>query len=160
MRATRALAGFGALALGLMAAPATPAHAANSPTFRDCSLTAGLDPDFVEISMVTVTPQGTLAVPASQKSVTVVASESSDPGDNLGHVTLTVTVNRGGTLVETLNGAATGAVTLTVPLPRSGGGGKTFTIGWSAVFDSGNHPCPSSNTPQNTTPNPFVVTVG
>lgn len=159
MRATRTLACLGGLALGVMAVPATPAHAANSPTFRDCSLAGGLDPDVVQISMVTVTPQGTLVVPASQKSVSVDASESSDPGDNLGNVTLTVTVSRGQTLLETLNGAATGAVTLSVPLPRSGGG-KTFTIGWAAVFDSGNHPCPSSSTPQNTAPDPFVVTVG
>lgn len=159
MRATRALASLGAIALALVITPATPARAANSPTFRDCSLIAGLDPDFVEISLVTVTPQGTLTVPASQRSVDVEASESSDPGDNLAHVTLSVTVSRGQTVLETLNGAGTGRVVLSVPLPRSGGG-KTFTIGWAAVFDSGNHPCPSPNTPQNTAPNPFVVTVG
>ena len=158
MRAPRALAGLGAIALGLAVTPATPARAANSPNFRDCSLTAGLDPDFVVISPVTVTPQGTLTVSPSQKSVNVEASESSDPGDNLGQVTLNVTVSRGQTLLETLNGAGTGKVVLSVPLPRSGGG-KTFTIGWAAVFDSGNHPCPSSSTPQNTAPNPFVVTV-
>src|SRR5207253_3079373 len=53
---------------------------------------AGFDPDYVQISGVTVTPQGTLTVLPRQTSVQVTASESSDPADNLCHVTLSVAV--------------------------------------------------------------------
>jgi hypothetical protein len=35
-----------------------------------------------------------------------------------------------------------------------------FEHSWAAVFDNGLHECPSSSAPENTTPNPFVVTVG
>jgi hypothetical protein len=37
--------------------------------------------------------------------------------------------------------------------------GRTYTINWSATFDNGMHQCPSSVTPDNTGPNPFVVKV-
>jgi hypothetical protein len=57
-----------------------------------------------------------------------------------------------------VSGAGTGKVLLTVPLIGSGTG-RTFTINWQAVFDGGGHPCPGANTPDNTTANPFVVTV-
>ena len=93
MRRTCIPVGLAALAAAL-ASPAIPtAAAANSPTFRDCSLfVAGFDPDFVEISGVMVGSKGALTVPRGQTQVGMLASESSDPGDMEGHVTLTVTV--------------------------------------------------------------------
>ena len=69
------------------------ASAANSPTFRDCSFPGGIDPDYVELLSGTPGPNGTVTVPASQTSIQVKASESSDPGDSSGHDTLKVTVN-------------------------------------------------------------------
>ena len=87
------------------------AGAANSPTFRDCSLfVSGFDPDFVQISGVTVSPEGTLTVPRSQKEVPIEASESSDPGDNLGHVTLAVSVTASHVPTQGVSGEATGKV--------------------------------------------------
>jgi hypothetical protein len=157
----RALIGLGAVTAGAVALPAaaTPAHAANSPTFRDCSaFVEGFDPDFVEISGVTVTPGGELTVPPSQNSVVVAASESSDPGDSANTATLTVTVSSPGRATQVLSGTAVDRVFLTVPLHGSGAG-RTYTIGWSATFDNGFHACPSAETPDNTAPNPFVVTV-
>jgi hypothetical protein len=160
MRRTRILVGLAALAIGL-ASPAIPsASAANSPAFRDCSLfTPGVDPDFVELLGATVTPKGTLTVPRKQKQIVVEASESSDPEDNKGHVTLDVTVTAAHVPTQSLSGAGTGKVELSVPLRRRKMG-RSYTISWSATFDNGNHQCPSANTPENTTPRPFVVTVG
>jgi hypothetical protein len=58
------------------------------------------------------------------------------------------------------SGAETGKVVLAVPLPKSQQAGRTYVISWSATFDNGNHLCPSAQTPENTEPHPFVVTVG
>jgi len=159
MRPIHLLVGVGLTAVGVLAVPASPVRAANSPTFRDCSIfVEGFDPDYVQISGVTVTPQGTLTVLPSQTSVQVRASESSDPGDNLGHVTLSVAVAGSRGPARMLSGAGTGSVVLRVPLIGSGTG-KTYTISWAATFDNGNHLCPSPQTPDNTAPNPFIVTV-
>jgi hypothetical protein len=159
-RTLRLLATAGLLASALAVIPSAPASAANSPTFRDCSLfVEGVDPDFVQISGVAVSPQGTLTVPVSQKSVAVTASESSDPGDQSQHLTVSVTVTSAKLHSRTISMAGTGKVVLDVPLGGSGRG-RTNTIDWTAVFDNGQHPCPGSDTPDNPGANPFVVTVG
>ena len=138
------------------------ARAANGPTFRDCSaFVPGFDPDFVQLSGVTVRSDGSLTVSASQNQVQLLASESSDPGDSAGHVTLTATVTGApGTTTQTESGEGIGRVALVLPLIGSGVG-RSFTISWFATFDNGNHACPSSFTPDNTPtdPHPFVVTV-
>lgn len=160
MRRLGALLGVGALAAGGMSMTAPPAVAQNSPTFRDCSLfVQGFDPDFVQLFGVMLSPQGTLTVSPSQSKLQLEASESSDPGDSAGHVTLKATVTSPHVATQAVSGAATGKVVLTVPLthPRPG---RTYTISWSATFDNGNHACPSPLTPENSTPRPFVVTVG
>jgi hypothetical protein len=153
------LTGLGALLLGAASLTAAPASAANREAFRDCALIGGLDPDFVELFGVTVSPQDTLVVPPSAKSVQVEASESSDPGDSSGHVTLNSTVTSPGVPTRSAAGAATDKVFVALPLlaPRPG---RKYTINWSATFDNGMHACPSAFTPANTAPNPFVVTVG
>jgi hypothetical protein len=151
-----ALAALVAAASWLFVAPAA---AANSPTFRDCSLVGGADPDFVQLSGVTVAPNGTVQVKRGQMQVMVEASESSDPGDNLGHVTLTVKVASHKTATREVSGAGTGKVTVAVPLARSKKLGRVYTISWADTTDNGNHVCPSSNTPENSTPKPFIVTV-
>jgi hypothetical protein len=138
--------------------PGQAAGAANSPTFRDCSFVGGLDPDFVLLSGASVGPGGTLTVTSSQRAVTVEASESSDPGDNLGHDTFTVTATGSGGRTQTVSGMGTGHVTLSVPLSGVAPGGQ-YSLNWSAVFDSGFHPCPGSMDPQNMTSNPFVLHV-
>ncbi|HMC52799.1 MAG TPA: hypothetical protein VKI64_08575 [Acidimicrobiales bacterium] len=146
---------------GAIALVGPAARADNSPTFRDCSAFApGFDPDFVEISGVAVGADGGLTVSPSQNSVQLLGAESSDPGDSAGHVTLTATVTAPGVPAQTTSGAGTGQVVLQVPLVGSGAG-RTYTVSWSATFDNGNHPCPSTVTPENTPadPHPFVVTV-
>ena len=143
--------------LGWITAPV--ASAANGPTFRDCSLAAGLDPDFVQLSGIAVGPGGALTVPRGQVNVGIEASESSDPGDNLGHVTLKVAVTSPGITTQNVSGEATGKVLLAAPLHGSKKAGRTYTINWTATFDNGNHLCPSESTPENATPKPFVVTV-
>jgi hypothetical protein len=151
----------GAALLGTAAAivALTPAAtAANSATYRDCSFTGGIDPDYVELLSGTPGPNGTVSVPASQTSIQVKASESSDPGDSSGHDTFKVTVSTPGQAARTLSGAGVGMVTLTVPLANPAPG-ATYTIGWAATFDNGGHSCPGSQTPQNSMPTPFVVTV-
>src|SRR5260370_522906 len=65
--------------------------AETSPSFGDCSFGGGLDPDFLQLSGATVSPQGTLTVSPSQGQVQLEASESSDPGDSSGRDTLSVT---------------------------------------------------------------------
>ena len=156
----RMLVGLGALAMGGACVAVPAASAANSPTFRDCSLVGGLDPDFVQLFGVTVGPQGHLSVPRGQSQIQLAASESSDPGDNLGHVTLATKVTTPHVPAQTVSGAETGKVILAVPLPKSQQQGRSYTISWAATFDNGNHLCPSSQTPENTEPHPFVVTVG
>jgi hypothetical protein len=105
-----------------------------------------------------VNQQGNLTVPPGQSQVSLEASESSDPGDNLAHVTLKVTVTTPHLPPRNLSGAGTGKVVLSIPLvkPRPP---RSYTISWAATFDDGNHLCPSENTPENTTPKPFTVTV-
>jgi hypothetical protein len=134
------------------------ALAANRPDFRDCSFAAGVDPDFVQLSGATTGPQGALTVSPTQNSVQVTASESSDPGDSSGHDTLTVMVSSAGAQTRTVSGSGTGKVVLTAPLD-SVAAGRTYTISWAATFDNGNHMCPSPATPQNITPQPFMVKV-
>jgi hypothetical protein len=134
------------------------AGAANSPTFRDCAFLAGIDPDFVRLSGAAVRPDGTLAVSSAQPSVMVEASESSDAFDNLGHVTLSVTVTGTGGGQRTVSGMALDHVLLTVPLSGVAIGGQ-YTLSWAATFDNGVHTCPGSGTPENPTPNPFVLKV-
>jgi hypothetical protein len=154
-----ALVGAGALALGGFALAAPAAIAQNSPTFRDCSLLVqGLDPDFVQLFGVALSPQGTLTVPSSQRQVQVEASESSDPGDSAGHVTLKATVTAPHIATERVSAAGTGKVVLSLPLSKSRVG-RTYTVSWAATFDNGNHQCPSRLTPENPSPKPFVVTV-
>jgi hypothetical protein len=154
----RVLIALGALTAAIAWLTVPVADAANSPTFRDCSLVGGIDPDFVQLSGVTVSPNGSLSVTPSQNHVQLEASESSDPGDSAGHVTLAVTVTAPSVPPRTVSGAGTGLVTLSVPLKGSGTG-RSYTISWSATFDNGMHQCPSSVTPENTAPNPFVVNV-
>jgi hypothetical protein len=158
MLRNRMLLGLGALAAGTGALAVGPAVAENSPSFRDCSFAGGLDPDFLQLSGATVSPQGTLTVSPSQGQVQLEASESSDPGDSSGHDTLSVTVAAPNVPDRTVSGAGVGKVVLAVPL-NGAAAGSSYTISWSATFDDGNHLCPSGSTPQNTTPKPFVLTV-
>jgi hypothetical protein len=159
MDRTRVLVALGVLAI---AGAGSPAGAANSPTFRDCSaFIPGFDPDFVQLSNVMVNSDGSLVVLRSQNQVPLVASESSDPGDSGGHVTLTATVTApAGIPTQTVSREGTGRVVLVLPLIGSGVG-HTYAISWSATFDNGMHACPSTVTPENTPadPHPFVVTV-
>ncbi len=141
----------------LAASAASISSAANSPTFRDCSFVGGLDPDFVQLTGATIGPGGALNA-KSTNSVKLKASESSDPGDSSGHDTFKVTVTAPGSPARKVSGAATGKVILKLPLVGSPSG-KTNTVSWSATFDNGNHMCPSSQTPQNTGPRPFVIKV-
>src|SRR5207245_1866415 len=104
----RLLVGLGALAAGTASLGVPTASAANGPTFRDCSLAGGLDPDFLQLFGATVAPQGALTVKPSQNQLSLEASESSDPGDNLGHVTLTATVTSPTIAAHTVSGAGTG----------------------------------------------------
>jgi hypothetical protein len=147
-----------AIATGLLTAEA--ASAANGPTFRDCSLfVAGVDPDFVELSGVMVGPEGALTVPFEQQQVGVLASVSSDPKDNEGHVTLKVTISSPHVKTVEVSGSGTGKVMLSPALRGTRHHGRKYTISWSATFDNGSHLCPSENTPENTTPKPFIVTM-
>ena len=158
MRRMRLLVGLGAATAAMAWFGVPAASAANGPTFRDCSLAAGLDPDFVQLFGVAVGPEGALTVPRGQEQVSIEASESSDPGDNLAHVTFKVTVTSPGVSTQSVSGEATGKVLLAAPLRGSKKPGRTYTIGWTATFDNGNHLCPGEFTPENTTPKPFVVT--
>ena len=144
--------------LGAASLAPAQAGAANSPTFRDCAFVAGLDPDFVRLSGVAAATNGTLAVSSAQSSVTIEASESSDPFDNQGRDTLSVTVSGTGGSQRTVSGVGIGHVTLAVPLSGAPTGGQ-YTLNWAATFDNGLHTCPGSGTPMNTTANPFVLRV-
>ena len=158
MGRVRLLVGLAALTAATVWIGAPDADAANSPTFRDCAFTAGIDPDFVQLSGVTMGAQGKLTAPA-QAPVTLKASESSDPGDMANTVTLHLTVSAPAAPSRTASGTGTGHVTLPVPLISSASGPTQDTISWSATFDNGSHSCPSSSTPNNTSPIPFVVSV-
>jgi hypothetical protein len=155
----RILAGAAALAAGVLWQAVASADAANGPAFRDCSLVGGIDPDFVQLTGVTVGAGDMVTVARGTKRVGIEASESADPGDSMGHVTLKVMVTSRHVPTQEVSGAGTGKVSLSLPLKRSRKVGRSYTISWSAVTDSGNHQCPSANTPENTTPMPFVVTV-
>jgi hypothetical protein len=160
MRRLGVLLGTGAVAVGGFSLVAPAATAQNSPTFRDCSLGAqGIDPDFVQLFGVGLTPQGTLTVSPSTKRLQLEGSESSDPGDSAGHDQLRATVTASHVPTQTVTGAGTGKVILSLPLlqPRPG---RTYTVSWSATFDNGNHACPSPLTPENTSPKPFVIQEG
>jgi len=159
MRRVRLLVGSAALMVVVASAAAPAASAVNRPTFRDCSLAGGLDPDFVQLFGVAVGAEGALTVPRGQETVGIEASESSDPGDNLGHVALKIAITSPGVSTQNVSGEGTGKVLLAAPLRGSKKVGRTYTINWAATFDNGNHPCPSEFTPENTTPKPFVVTV-
>jgi hypothetical protein len=159
MRRIGALLGVGALAAGGLSLAAPAAVAQNSQTFRDCSLLVqGFDPDFVQLFGVALSPQGALTVSPSQRQLQLEGSESSDPGDSAGHVTLKASISAPQVATKSVSGTGTGKVVLSVPLTRPRGG-RTYTISWSATFDNGNHACPSPLTPENTTPKPFVVKV-
>ena len=82
----------------------------------------------------------------------------SDPGDSLGHVTLNAVITAPQVPTRTVSGAETGKVVLSLPLLKTKVG-RRYTISWSATFDNGMHLCPSPQTPENTEPNPFVVSV-
>jgi PASTA domain-containing protein len=150
--------GLAALTMVAVWIGASNAEAANSPTFRDCSFLGGIDPDFVQLSGTTMDSQGKLTAPA-QAPVSLKASESSDPGDMSNMVTLHLTVSAPGAPSRTAAGSGTGHVTLAVGLIGSASGTTQDTISWAATFDNGSHSCPSSSTPQNTSPMPFVVNV-
>lgn len=158
MRKRHVVRGFVVLIVAVLgAAAASISSAANSPTFRDCSFVGGLDPDFVQLTGATVGPGGALSA-KSTKTVKLTASESSDPGDSSGHDTFKVKVTAPGSPPRKISGAATGRVVVKLPLVGSSGG-ETNTVSWSATFDNGNHMCPSPQTPQNTSPRPFVIKV-
>jgi hypothetical protein len=146
-----------ALSIAAMAYLAPSLGAANSPTFRDCALAGGIDPDFVRLMGADVSGSS-LTVPKKTKHVSVKASESSLPGDDANRVTLHASVKSKGLETPKLSGEGTGHVTLKLPLKHRSHGRK-YTIGWSATFDNGNHACPSASTPQNTAPMPYVVKV-
>lgn len=162
MRTKRLFVGLVVLAGALVFLAAPAVRAANNPIFRDCSaFVSGFDPDFLHLSGVTVNPtDGSLTVSPSQNSVELTASESFDPGDNAGHVTLIATITAPGIPAETVQGTGTDFVVLHLPMLQSGVG-QVYTISWAATFDNGNHTCPSLVTPENTPsqPNPFVITV-
>src|ERR1700737_661310 len=145
--------GLAAAAAGASWLAVAPAGAANSPTFRDCSFAGGIDPDFVRLSEVTVAKDGTLTVPSGQMHVTIEASESSDTGDNAGHVKLKAKVSSPGVRTKKRSGAGTGKVTLALALNGSSVG-RSYTISWSDTTDNGRHHCPSGITPEKRTPKP------
>jgi hypothetical protein len=137
--------------------------AENSPILRDCSFlalpVASVDADFVLLSGDTLkSDNGKLTVLPTQDSLDLTASESTDQGDQAGHVTLTATITSPEIGSQTVSGEGTGFVILVLPLNGSGVG-RVYTISWAATFDNGQHMCPSAITPSNTSPNPFVVTV-
>jgi hypothetical protein len=164
MRRVPALVGLAALIAVIASVTAPAASAFNGPTFRDCSLAEGLDPSFVQLFGVRVGIEGAhtssrvhLWVPRGKEGVHIEASEP--PGDNLARVALEVAVTSPDISTRNVSGEGTGEVLLAVPLRGSGKVGRTYTINWAATFDNGNHPCPSEFTPENTTPEPFEVTV-
>jgi hypothetical protein len=148
----------GLMAFAALWVPANIAGAANSPAFRDCAHVFGLDPDFVQLTGATIGPDGRLAVTSSQAAVTLKASESSIPGDNLNKVSFSVTVSGTGSGTKTISGTGVGHVTLSVPLGGVAAGGH-YSLDWTATFDNGTHSCPGPADPQNPSSNPFVLSV-
>jgi len=120
--------------------------AENSSILRDCSFlalpVASVDADFVLLSGDTLkSDNGKLTVLPTQDSLDLTASESTDQGDQAGHVTLTATVTAPEIGSVTVSGAGTGSVILALPLNGSGVG-RVYTISWAATFDNGMHMCP------------------
>jgi hypothetical protein len=134
------------------------AFAANDPEYRDCSFVAGLDPDYVQLFGAGPGPGSIVTVPRSRATVKLQAAESSFPGDSANQVTLMATVKTRHVAPKQRSGSGTGKVVLQVPLARRRVG-RRYTISWAATFDNGMHACPSSATPANTAPTPFVVKV-
>jgi hypothetical protein len=159
MRRDHVLAGMGTLLAGVALVAAPAASAANGPAFRDCSwFSPGTDPDFVQLSGAAIGPSGALTVTPAQTHLQLEASESADPGDSAGRDTFNSTVTSSSGSSQKVSGTGTGKVTLSIPLSGAAVGGS-YTITWAATFDDGLHVCPSSATPLNTTPMPFLVTV-
>jgi hypothetical protein len=148
----------GLTAFAALWVPAHAAGAANSQTFRDCSHVFGLDPDFVQLIGATAGSNGGLTVTSSQAAVTLKASESAIPGDNLNDVSFSVTVTGTGAGTRTISGTGVGHVTLAVPLGGVTAGGH-YSLDWSASFDNATHRCPGAADPRNPTSNPFVLSV-
>lgn len=140
----------------------TNALADNSPVVRDCSFAStpvsSTDADFVLLSSPTLKVRnGVLSILTSENTMTLTASESVDTNDNQGTVQLFATVSAPGTPTQSF--FATGKSFANIGIPVSSSSvGQVFTISWHATFDNGGHACPSSVTPSNTTPIPFVVT--
>ena len=133
-----------------------PVRAAGSPTYRDCSLLIGVDPDFIQLYGATLN-RGMLNVPVRHAVVQLQASESSDPGDGANRVSFQVAVTAKGVGTVKAQGAGTGEVVLALALP-SPRHGRSYTISWSATFDNGEHACPAVYDFDNQQPSPFVVT--
>jgi hypothetical protein len=140
--------------------------AENSPIVRDCSFAStqggSVDADFVVLAGGTlrVGANGALTVLPSQNSLVLTASESVDTGDNAGTVTLSGSVAAPGIPTQKFFGTGTGHVIWQLPLNGSSSSvGRVYTISWFATFDNGQHMCPSTITPSNTAPNPYIVTV-
>jgi hypothetical protein len=152
----------GATLMAGAVAPAVASADTNGPTTRDCSLLvpavgstfAGVDPDFIQLSGVSVGSAGTLT--ATQNPVSLEASESPDPGDGSNTVAFTASVGAPGIATRSFSGSAVGRVVLALPL-RGARPGSSYTISWSATFDNGFHSCPGPLTPANPSPDPFVV---
>ncbi len=153
----RSLLYAASVATGVFMAAIGTAQAANSPTMRDCSFSGGVDADFVQISGVSVNGSD-LTVSSTKRHVSLEASESSFPGDDMNHVTLHAKVKSRGIKAKKVSGGGAGVVKLKIPLKHRTAG-RAYKVSWTATFDNGNHMCPSSATPANTTPMPFTVTV-
>lgn len=139
------------------------ARAENGPIIRDCSLVAppppAVDPDFVLLSGTTLKIRsGVLSVLPTEHSLVLTASESVDNGDSAGTVQLFASAKSGRMQGPGFFGTSPGFVILNIPLANPTVG-KVYTISWTATFDNGQHACPGTLTPENTTPIPFVVTV-
>ena len=119
--------------------PAVASADTNGPTTRDCSLLvpamgstfAGVDPDFIQLSGVSVGPAGSLT--ATQNPVSLEASESPDPGDGGNTVAFTASVSAPGIATRSFSGSAVGRVVLALPL-KGAPAGSSYTISWSATF--------------------------
>lgn len=145
----------------------TSARAENSANIRDCSFgvpPASVDDDFVMVTGMTlkaVDPtKGPLIALPSQNIVHLTASESLDAMDHQSSnvVTIQATVTSNGVTSLPIKNKGIGWTTVEIPLNGSAPG-VTYTINWNASFDGGGHTCPSSVTPQNTGPNPFVINI-
>jgi hypothetical protein len=155
---------------GAVSAPAASADV-NGPTTRDCSLLVpaigttfpGEDPDFIQLSGVTVNPDGSLTAPGPAAPgnppnlVSLEASESPDASDQAHQVSFSATVSAPG-IPDQSFGPTTGIGSVTFSFPLTGAApGSSYTIAWNATFDNGAHPCPGPVTPGTLMANPFTV---